>query len=240
MEAGTAAPAPRTPRTFPVWLRLLTVPIVVAITLAGLWLFAAQISNDFAVSMILTGVWFGIAFLGALVIAWRWRALALPVVGTFVVTAGVVMGLLAFSMFRDVTVNEEIAVGMVASQVDTEVSENMPVGANIELARGEFVGQAHGASGSAAIVELEDGSRVLTFEELDTDNGPDLRVYLVNGSVDQGSVNGDFVDLGGLKGNKGNQQYEIPADVDISQFTTVSIWCRAFSVSFAVADLQAS
>ena len=240
MEAGTAAPAPRAPRTFPGWLRLLTVPVVIAVTLVGLWLFAAQISNDFAVSMILTGVWFALALVAALVVAWRWRPLALPVVGTFVITAGVVMGLLAFSTFRDVTVDEQIAIGMAASQLDTEVAESMPGGANLELARGDFVGQAHGASGSAAIVELEDGSRVLTFEELDTDNGPDLRVYLVNGSVDQGSVNGDFVDFGGLKGNKGNQRYEIPADVDVAEFTTVSIWCRAFSVSFAVADLMAS
>ena len=240
MEAGTAAPAPRTPRTFPAWLRLLTVPIVIAITLVGLWLFAGKISSDFAVSMILTGVWLGLAGLVVLAIAWRWRPLALPVLGTFVATAGVVTGLLAFSMFHDVTVNEEIAMGTAASRGDTEVLESMPAGANIELAGGDFVGQAHGASGSAAIVELEGGSRVLTFEDLDTDNGPDLRVYLVSGSVDQGSINGDFVDLGDLKGNRGNQQYEIPAEVDVSQFTTVSIWCRAFSVSFAVADLQPS
>ena len=51
---------------------------------------------------------------------------------------------------------------------------------------------------------------------------------------------GEFVDLGPLKGNKGNQQYEIPDDVDVADFTTVSIWCRAFSVGFAKADLTLS
>ena len=51
---------------------------------------------------------------------------------------------------------------------------------------------------------------------------------------------GDFVDLGALKGNKGNQQYEIGADGGLDRFDTVVIWCRAFSVGFAAATLAAS
>jgi hypothetical protein len=67
-------------------------------------------------------------------------------------------------------------------------------------------------------------------------NGPDLRVYLVPGD---GKDTGTHVDLGGLKGNKGNQQYGVPGSADLGKYKTVVIWCRAFSVAFARAHLQA-
>jgi hypothetical protein len=72
----------------------------------------------------------------------------------------------------------------------------------------------------------------LTFDDLDTDSGPDLRVYLIAGEVNENGDPGDFVDLGGLRGNRGDQQHEIPAEVELARYTSVSIWCRAFSVSF--------
>lgn len=223
-------------RRIPIWARLLAVPVVIAITLFGLWFTAGQITSDFALSMVLSGVWFGIATIMAVAIGFRWRALALPVVGTFVVTAGVVTVVLFANTFIDSTVNEDIAVAAPAAAAG---GGGIAADAgNTLLAGGEVVGQAHGASGEASIVELADGSSVLTLAALETDNGPDLRVYLVDGTVEQGSINGDFVDLGGLKGNIGDQQYEIPADLDPATYSTVSIWCRAFSVSFAMADLQ--
>jgi hypothetical protein len=85
---------------------------------------------------------------------------------------------------------------------------------------------------------LAQGGRVLTLTRFEVDNGPDLRVYLVAGpATTEGEVD-DFEDLGGLKGNVGNQQYEIPADVSIDRYSTVVIWCRAFSVLFARAPLE--
>ena len=121
MEAGTAAPVPRTPRTFPVWLRLLTMPIVIAITLVGLWLFAGKISSDFVVSMILTGVWLGLAGLLVLAIAWRWRPLALPVLGTFVVNVsgalllGLLLGITEERWLAPPLVRTAIAIGFLSA-----------------------------------------------------------------------------------------------------------------------------
>lgn len=134
---------------------------------------------------------------------------------------------------------------------DVEASEDIPAappepgaaaaaGVNLQVAAGEFMGLAHGASGTAAIVELAEGGKVLTFADLDTDNGPDLRVYLVEGPVDDNGDGGEFIDVGTLKGNKGNQQYELPDDIDVGRFDTVVIWCRAFSVGFAAATLMPS
>lgn len=227
LGSGRSIDGWRSGRTFSWPVRLLMVPVVIVITLLGLWVTAGQITSDFALSVVLSGVWFGLAGLAALLTAIHWRPLALPVLGTFVVTAGVVTAVLFSATFTDNTVDEQIAVA------------GGP-GGNTELASGEFVGQAHEATGTAAVIEFADGNQALTFSELETDNGPDLRVYMVDGTVDDGSINGDFVDLGGLKGNVGDQQYEIPADVDPSTYSTVSIWCRAFSASFAMADLQIS
>ena len=78
---------------------------------------------------------------------------------------------------------------------------------------------------------------MLTLTDFDVDNGPDLRVYLVAGPArSEGEVD-EFVDLGALKGNRGDQQYEIPDGVDVGRYATAVIWCRAFSVLFARAPL---
>jgi hypothetical protein len=78
---------------------------------------------------------------------------------------------------------------------------------------------------------------MLTLTRFETDNGPDLRVYLSSRDPAGGGGLGDWEDLGGLKGNKGSQQYEIPAGVDVRRLSTVVIWCRAFSVGFTSASL---
>lgn len=99
------------------------------------------------------------------------------------------------------------------------------------IAVGDFVGfdAVHQGSGSAMIFELDD-TRVLRFDEFDVTNGPDLRVNLVLGD-------GSMIDIGALKGNVGNQNYELPADLDADTIASVLIYCRAFGVPFASADL---
>lgn len=109
------------------------------------------------------------------------------------------------------------------------------------LAHGEFRGLEHDSTGTALVLELPDGSRFLRLQDLDTSNGPDLRVYLSDAPAsDDWYVydDGEFVDLGGLKGNMGSSNYEIPDSVDLSRFESAVVWCRRFSVGFAVAPLQ--
>lgn len=102
---------------------------------------------------------------------------------------------------------------------------------------GSFVSDAHPTSGTAVVLGNGTGQRFLRFENFETDNGPDLNVYLVNSSTGDGS---DFIDLGNLKGNVGEQNYEIPSDVDLSRYDQVSIWCVRFSVGFGHAGLAAA
>lgn len=90
--------------------------------------------------------------------------------------------------------------------------------------------------GSALVLGDGSGQRFLRFEDFETSNGPDLEVYLVNSST--GDVS-DFVSLGRLSGNIGNQNYEIPPDVDLTVYDTVMIWCVRFSSGFGQATLFA-
>jgi hypothetical protein len=80
----------------------------------------------------------------------------------------------------------------------------------------------------------DEGNSILRLENFRATNGPDLHVYL---STDKSAS--DFVSLGRLKGNIGNQNYEIPEGTELSKYDTVLIWCRAFSVLFGSAELKA-
>ena len=100
------------------------------------------------------------------------------------------------------------------------------------LASGTFVDGAHPTNGTASVITDGSGPRFLRFEEFETDNGPDLNVYL-RSSLDPD----DYVDLGDLKGNIGDQNYELPVDLDLSVYDSVDIWCVRFGVSFGMSSL---
>lgn len=111
------------------------------------------------------------------------------------------------------------------------------------ISSGEFVSHEHSTSGKASIYRLPDGSHQLALENLETTTGPDVRVWLSAGPVVEGR-DGWFtagqhphLELGPLKGNRGNQVYTLPADVDPSEWPTVDLWCVAFGVSFGAAPL---
>jgi hypothetical protein len=103
------------------------------------------------------------------------------------------------------------------------------------LRTGSFAGVGdgiHNAEGMAKVIPLQDRSNILRLEDLRVTNGPDLYVYL---ATDKSAS--DFVSLGKLKANNGNQNYNIPSEIDLTKYDTVIIWCRPFSVLFGSADL---
>jgi hypothetical protein len=109
-----------------------------------------------------------------------------------------------------------------------------------ELGSGDFRGLEHSTTGRARLVELQDGSRFVRLEDLDTSDGPDLRIYLTDQPVsDEWGIwdDGEYLDLGALKGNVGDSNYRVPENVDLSRFRTVVIWCRRFTVGFGVAPV---
>lgn len=124
---------------------------------------------------------------------------------------------------------------------DDAAAPEEPMGP-VALAAGSFEGRNdYAVSGQATYYELEDGTRTLRFEDLEADNGPDLYVYLTSASSadSDADIDADAINLGVLKGNIGNQNYELPAEVDLERYDTVVIWCLRFTVGFGAADLIA-
>jgi hypothetical protein len=125
----------------------------------------------------------------------------------------------------------------------TTVATTAPAGPVDEL-RGTFLTHEHDTTGEARVVRHPDGRRQLELVNLDTSDGPDLRVWLSDQPVKAGPAgwrvfdDGRWVELGELKGNKGNQVYDVPADADLTTLRSVAIWCKRFSVSFGAAALS--
>jgi hypothetical protein len=107
---------------------------------------------------------------------------------------------------------------------------------------GTFSGVMHPTTGTATIYRLGDGSRILRFTNFKTSNGPDVHVYLVavEDAKDTETVKrAAVIDLGTMKGNIGDQNYALRADLDLSKYRTVSIWCKRFAINFGAAPLRA-
>lgn len=111
------------------------------------------------------------------------------------------------------------------------------------LYTGKFHGKVHKTEGRATVYQQADGKLLLRLTGFKTSNGPDVHVILVaakDGSDDENFLkNGtERVELGSLKGNEGDQNYDIPAGTDLSKFTTVSIYCERFNANFGSAPLE--
>jgi hypothetical protein len=111
-------------------------------------------------------------------------------------------------------------------------------GLPVIVSTGTFFSGEHDTDGTALVVALPDGSLVVRFEDLDTSNGPDLRVVLSPEPASDSWQYDDRLHLGELKGNVGDQNYLVAADVDLSRYRSVVIWCERFSVAFGAAPID--
>lgn len=132
----------------------------------------------------------------------------------------------------------------VGSLTTVYAQDTMQHGNNAKtLETGTFHGDVHKTSGRATIYREEDGKLVLRLTNFKTSNGPDVHVILI--AAKDADDNANFlksdterVELGSLKGNEGNQNYEIPNGTDLSKFKTVSIYCERFNANFGAAPLE--
>jgi len=111
------------------------------------------------------------------------------------------------------------------------------------LETGTFHGKVHQTSGRATVYQESDGKLVLRLTNFKTSNGPDVHVILIASKDADDDANflksgTARVELGKLKGNEGDQNYEIPANTDLSRFETVSIYCERFNANFGAAPLE--
>jgi hypothetical protein len=168
-----------------------------------------------------------------------------------VLLAGLIVGLVLFEPWRAFTrshVNDAVPVAA-GPRVEQRAQQPQPVSdapaptATAEpevLTEGTFVDGEHTTTGTARVLRLADGSRVLRLENFSTSDGPDVHVWLTDqtaggpwGSFDDGR----FVKLGEMKATDGNQNYPIPDGADLNGFRSAVIWCDRFNVAFGSAPL---
>jgi hypothetical protein len=211
-------------------IRALSFPLVALTVAVGVWIAGGLITDDFRTSAALVAAWLLVSALGCLAASVRWPRLRVPVLTGFVLTAGAISGYLALGTLRDRVVHERIVVGRPAAVAAAHAGP-------VELAHGRLRSGEHHTTGVVSVVRLADGSRYLTLHGFATAPGPDLRVRLVPGGGLDGAAPANL-DLGGLKGNRGDQQYRLPAGARTEGHSVV-IWCRAFSAPFGAARLAA-
>lgn len=118
------------------------------------------------------------------------------------------------------------------TEANQSVGDTAMAGDIITQFSGGFAGvMGYDITGEALVLNDGSAQRFLRFENFSSDNGPDLKVVLR-------AENGDLVNLGPLQGNIGDQNYEIPEDVDLDVFSFVEIYCERFSVLFGGAQLS--
>jgi Electron transfer DM13 len=127
--------------------------------------------------------------------------------------------------------------------INQRVNEEFPTAsaASNKLVSGQFHSGAHETKGTATVFQLADGKKILRLTDFATSNGPDVHVYLVAAAdaKDNDTVkNAGFVDLGSLKGNIGDQNYDVPGKIDLAKYRAATIWCARFSVNFGTAPLM--
>ena len=164
------------------------------------------------------------------------------------VALGLTFGLYWFTpwkLFIDRHVNEALpAVATEPVSVATVVPTHKPHARPqpVLLERGEFISHEHSTSGTVSVIRQPDGSRVLAIAGLRTSDGPVVKVWLTDQHVTKDGWHvfddGRYVDLGGLKGNIGDQLYPIPDDANLTALHSVTIWCDRFDVSFGAAELD--
>ena len=139
---------------------------------------------------------------------------------------------------KDMTQEEKDNIMKVFAQENSTINDEMTIPENQtnNMLAGNLIDAGDGfhmASGQVKVLQIPDETQILRFENLDVTNGPDLYVYLATDTTAK-----DFVSLGRLKGNMGNQNYPIPENTDFEKYNTVLIWCQAFSTLFGSSKLS--
>jgi hypothetical protein len=154
----------------------------------------------------------------------------------------VVLGGVGWYLFRPelLLVNKKVNEELVTASASTAGPASEGATVPVSVLAGQFHSVAHETKGTASVHDLGSGRRVLRLTHFATSNGPDVRIYLVaarDASDNTTVTKAGYIELGKLKGNEGDQNYEIPAGTDLDKYRAVTIWCHRFGVNFATAPL---
>jgi len=204
--------------------------LMLAVIGGGSFVLQREVADTILTALILSVAWAGAVGLAFLLYG-RSRGILRPVLAGLVV--GAVGAGVAFYLFAiaDDVVDEDVVIAQPPAAAGTG---GTPGSGNVAIAAGNFAGaDGHSGTGKATVIEQPGGERTLTFTDFDVSRGVAVEVWLTPGPDEAD----DRIELGALKGNVGDQQYEVPEGADLSRYRTVVLYCTPFTVRIAVAEL---
>jgi MYXO-CTERM domain-containing protein len=257
---GTTAPyeppaAHRRSRPWALAARIALALVTIAVLGLGVIVWG-RVADTPTAARVLTGAWFAVAAVVALLLIRRRRGLAVPLIAGYLVAAIGTALLVALPTVRDRTVDEAdviaVADNPTAGPTGPQPTALQPTGstpaaaptttapaappAPVEIGRAELAGIDHTATGTARLIRLADGSLLVRLQDIDIQPGPDYYVHLVRGAGQREPAGGS--QLARLKGNRGSQNYPVPRGRSAETPVTVLIWCRAFDTPVANATIR--
>ena len=219
--------------------RLIAAAVTAAVLGVGLIVLQRWIAATFAAALILSAIWFAAVAIAGTLIAGRGTRIAVLVTLAVLGIGSVAVGYV--TSFRKDRVDEDVVAAGTRAPTDVRVASLRSEPAKpdrtgpVELSSGTVSGaDGHAGEGEARIVRTEEGDRVLTLTDFDVDAGPDVNVYL---SESTAGIDG-AIDLGNLKGEIGDQQYEIPDSADLTRYDDLVLFCIPFTTRIATAELR--
>lgn len=168
------------------------------------------------------------------------QAISISAVGAVVILSIALWAFAPWTLFTNKTVDESLPSAAPSPSGSSSGSAATPPVQNTKLFSGPFQSYEHPTSGTAELIATAAGKQVVRLANFETSNGPDVRVWLASAEANnaEDADAGKHVDLGELKGNKGNQNYEVPQSASDNNWKSVVIWCDRFSVAFGAAPLN--
>lgn len=163
---------------------------------------------------------------------WAWQGRRTVVIGVGALAA-IVLAVLGWYLISPLFIDRRA--------VDEPALAGVAQGSTV-VARGTFgeVDTIHKGEGQAVLARLPDGRYSLRFEGFRVTNGPDLYVYLSGHTAPRSSAQLHQIadlEVAVLKGNVGDQAYELPAVFDPARFKSVVVYCKRFTTVFSTAEL---
>jgi hypothetical protein len=136
-----------------------------------------------------------------------------------------------------------LAASLATAPLATAQKKATPTGALQAMAHGAFHSLHAPTSGTARLVTAN-GRTVLRLQNLKTEVGPGLQVWLYEGAApDKGAKDADiargrYLKVGEFKDRfSGDFEFAVPAGADLARYKSVVLWCDLVDTAFGAASL---
>lgn len=148
-------------------------------------------------------------------------------------------GLTCLQLIQETPMNLKSLFAAAAIALASVVATALPSAAEDATARGFDVTDER-INGTWSIETREDGSYFVLHDDFSTKSGPDLKIFLSKQDVNKvrgRTATNNAVRVSPLKRSSGAQEYKLPDDVNLDDYTSVLIHCEQYSHFWGGANL---